>query len=357
MPAPNPAIFEALTFAVEAHGADLQVRKGTRFPYVIHPIRVADTLQLFEADDEVVIAGLLHDTIEDAGITADEIESRFGARVALIVVGASEPDKGASWKDRKQHTIDYLRDEADHDTLMVAAADKLDNARSIRETLERFGEEKTWARFNEGRREQHWYYRGLAEVFLGREPNNLLFRTLDSEVQTLFPDPARGTRLFSGKPIGTAHDARAFLGDPIKHWKPEHSAYELPHAWVAADGLPAEIDAVLRSRFGPCELVEGIFEKETSLPGGNRASQTDLLALVRSPDGYVVVGVEARRENRSDSSSVTGTTAARRRRSGSRICVGGSGSTPITWPRSGTNSCTARSRRCSRPSATALPKQ
>jgi (p)ppGpp synthase/HD superfamily hydrolase len=135
-----------------------------------------------------VIAGLLHDTIEDAGITAAELESRFGARVARIVVGASEPDKGASWKERKQHTIDYLRTEADHDTLMVTAADKLDNARSIRETVARHGEDATWSRFKEGRAEQHWYYRGLAKALLEREPNNLLFRALDFEVQTLFAE-------------------------------------------------------------------------------------------------------------------------------------------------------------------------
>jgi (p)ppGpp synthase/HD superfamily hydrolase len=184
----KPTLWDALLFAAHAHGAVGQNRKGTGFPYVVHPIRVAETLHLYGADDEVVTAGFLHDVIEDAGVTYEQIEERFGPRVAAIVAGASEPDKTASWKERKQHTIDYIRGEADEDTLLVAAADKLDNARSIRETLRLEGEEKTWARFNEGRTEQHWYYRALAEAFLFRDPENTLFRMLDDETRELFAD-------------------------------------------------------------------------------------------------------------------------------------------------------------------------
>jgi hypothetical protein len=290
----SPLLNEALAFAVEAHGAVLQERKGTRFPYVVHPIRVAEILHLFGYDDEVAVAGLLHDTIEDAGIEREQIAKRFGARVARMVEGASEPDKNAPWRERKEHTLAYLRAGADTDTLAVAATDTLDNVRSIRATIERRGEDATWSDLKTGRDDQHWYHRGLAAALLHREPNSMLFRTLDAEVRTVFPDPPRPTRLLPGKPIGTADAARPYLAQPIKHWKPAHSAYELAHAWATADGLPAEVDRVLRRVYGECELVEGLFEKEAILPTPGRPSQTDLLALLRASDRSLVVGVEAK---------------------------------------------------------------
>lgn len=289
----SPLLVEALAFAVEAHGAVLQERKGTTFPYVVHPVRVAEILHLFGYGDELVVAGLLHDTIEDGGIARERIAEHFGERVARLVEGASEPDKSAPWRHRKEHTLAYLAGEADDDTAVVVAADKLDNVRAIRETLSRRGED-TWASFRAGREEQHWYYRGLAAALLSRDPDSLLFRTLDADVRSVFPDPPRPTRLVPGKPIATAHDARAYLAQPIKHWKPGYSAYELAHAWVAADGLPAEVDAVLGAVYGKCELVEGLVEKETILPTPGRASQTDLLALLRTDDRYLVVGVEGK---------------------------------------------------------------
>src|SRR5690349_12965156 len=131
----SPALLDALAFAVAAHGTVGQARKGTSFPYAVHPIRVAEILYAFGFEEPVVIAGLLHDTTEDAGVNGEEIERRFGTRVASAVAGASEPDKGTPWKERKQHTIDHLRHEADADSLAVAAADKLDNVRSLRQTL------------------------------------------------------------------------------------------------------------------------------------------------------------------------------------------------------------------------------
>ena len=74
----NPRFQEALAFAVQAHGAVSQERKGTDFPYVSHPIRVAEILDRFDCDEDVVVAGFLHDTIEDANVKADEISVAFG---------------------------------------------------------------------------------------------------------------------------------------------------------------------------------------------------------------------------------------------------------------------------------------
>src|SRR5690242_18855975 len=98
----NPRFDDALEFAVKAHARVQQERKGTDFPYVAHPIRVAEILDRFGLDDDVIVAGFLHDTIEDAGITAKEIGERFDSPVADLVVAASEPDKSLPWKQRKE---------------------------------------------------------------------------------------------------------------------------------------------------------------------------------------------------------------------------------------------------------------
>jgi (p)ppGpp synthase/HD superfamily hydrolase len=178
-------LYEALAFAVEAHGRVRQARKGTSFPYVIHPLRVGEILYRHGCDEDVIRAGLLHDTIEDAQVTRDELAARFGERVAELVVGASEPDRSAPWRERKQHTIEHVRT-APGDVVEVLAADKLDNVRSIRESLAERGDE-TWKLFNAGEADQRWYYRELARAFLERDPDDELFRTLAVEVESVFP--------------------------------------------------------------------------------------------------------------------------------------------------------------------------
>src|SRR3954447_24246970 len=96
----NPRFDSALAFAAQAHGAVKQERKGTDFPYVAHPIRVAEILDRFECNEDVIVAGFLHDTIEDANITTEQISATFSPRIALLVTSASEPDKSLPWKTR-----------------------------------------------------------------------------------------------------------------------------------------------------------------------------------------------------------------------------------------------------------------
>lgn len=287
----NPAFVKALSFAVEAHGN--QPRKGTTFPYVIHPIRVAEILDLHGCAEHVVIAGFLHDLTEDAGITLEEIALRFSADVARLVEGASEADKTEPWRVRRERTIAAVPTAA-ADVLELVAADKLDHVRSLREAIAVKGAKRVWARFNAGKEDQCWYYRTIAAALLETDPESRLFRTLDFEVQTLFPNERRTTRFFPGKPLGTPHDARAFLADPIKHWRPNYSAQELAKAWIGAGDVPPAVAPLLRSVFGDYDLVEAFFEKETRLATPGRPSQTDLLAVIRTGDEYVIVGVEGK---------------------------------------------------------------
>lgn len=96
---------EAAAFAAEAHkGA---VRKGSNIPYMTHPAETAVIVSMMSDDEEVIAAALLHDVIEDAGITEEVIREKFGSRVAELVVAESE-DKSKSWIERKGATIKSL---------------------------------------------------------------------------------------------------------------------------------------------------------------------------------------------------------------------------------------------------------
>jgi len=179
-------LYDAIELAARAHHN--QVRKGTEIPYIVHPLAVAGILIRSRCSEQLVIAGLLHDSVEDTPVTIEEIRSQFGSEVADLVMALSEPDKKASWEDRKAHTIEYLEKKATSDVLLVALADKLDNIRAIREGLESDGE-KFWERFNRPREKQKWYYEQLEAVFtrsVSREPALTLLKSFKAEVKKVF---------------------------------------------------------------------------------------------------------------------------------------------------------------------------
>jgi (p)ppGpp synthase/HD superfamily hydrolase len=157
-------IFKAIEFAARAHAG--QYRKGTNIPYLVHPLGVAKILIEHSCPDHIVIAGILHDTIEDTPVTLDEIKQTFGWSIADLVEAASEPDKSDTWENRKNHTIGMLKTLSREATVLVLA-DKLDNIRAIREDYERDGED-LWSRFNRPKEQQKWYYENLVRVFAAR---------------------------------------------------------------------------------------------------------------------------------------------------------------------------------------------
>jgi guanosine-3',5'-bis(diphosphate) 3'-pyrophosphohydrolase len=154
---------KALQFATKAH--EEQYRKTKNVPMITHPIRVADILKNAGFSDEVVAAGYLHDTVEDTPVTIDDIEKEFGIEVARIVAGNTE-DKSKSWEDRKQHTIDWVK-EAPLEIRALIVADKWDNLKSMVEDYSTMGE-TLWSSFKRGREKQQWYFSQIAEnVFKG----------------------------------------------------------------------------------------------------------------------------------------------------------------------------------------------
>jgi (p)ppGpp synthase/HD superfamily hydrolase len=171
----------AIEFAAKARSS--QFRKGTDIPYISHPYGVGLILQQAGCGEEEIIAGILHDTIEDTAVTEEDIQSVFGASVLLIVKGCSEPNKEASWEERKEHTLEYLK-QAHLSVRQVSCADKLHNLRSIKRDLADRGE-SAWGKFKRGRDAQKWYYTGVVES-LGYSGTFPLLEELRVEVEAVF---------------------------------------------------------------------------------------------------------------------------------------------------------------------------
>jgi (p)ppGpp synthase/HD superfamily hydrolase len=147
---------------------------------------VASLVLEFGGDEDMAIAALLHDVVEDCGGASmlKEVRRRFGNRVAKIVDGCTDAYEipKPPWRRRKESYIRHLKT-ADAETRLVSAADKLNNIRSILSDFRQVGD-GIWERFNGGRDGTLWYYRALLDEFLRGKPNRLI-REYESEVQEL----------------------------------------------------------------------------------------------------------------------------------------------------------------------------
>jgi len=175
---------EAVEYARGHHARD--VRKGTTIPYLSHLFAVSALVLEHGGDETAAIAALLHDVVEDGGgeQALAEIGARFGAEVAEIVKGCSDTTAAVKedWTLRKERYLKHL-ESAPAGVLLVSAADKLHNARSILSDLAEHGD-KLWARFNRGPHEQLWYYGSLRDIFRRRLPSRLA-NELDQTVRDI----------------------------------------------------------------------------------------------------------------------------------------------------------------------------
>jgi len=156
----------AIVFAVRAHAGT--ERRGKGFPYIVHPLEAVEIVATMTADQELLAAAALHDTVEDTDVTVEQLRAEFGDRIAALV--ASESDivvEGASeeqsWHARKQAAIDRLA-RASHDAKIVALGDKLSNMRAIARDYATQGDQ-LWNLFHAKDPKDHeWHYRGLADA-------------------------------------------------------------------------------------------------------------------------------------------------------------------------------------------------
>jgi len=171
-------------------------RKGTGIPYMAHLLGVASLLLSesghvpFAVTEDMAIAALLHDAVEDEGgiPRLRDIEKQFGLAVARMVEGCTDsfeqdPDKKKPWETSKSSYIERLRNEPPS-TLLVSLADKLYNARAIVEDYRDIGPE-VWERFKRGRDQQVWYFRELLGVYEDRCRNWRIVEELKRSVTEL----------------------------------------------------------------------------------------------------------------------------------------------------------------------------
>jgi (p)ppGpp synthase/HD superfamily hydrolase len=183
----GPRFLRAFQFAAEKHAS--QTRKASTIPYIAHLMGVASLVLEAGGDEDLAIAALLHDVVEDCGGVPmlGEVRSRFGNRVAKVVEGCTDADTYPKppWRERKETYLRHLKD-ADFDTRLVSAADKLNNVRSILSDYRKIGE-IVWDRFNGGREGTLWYYRSLRDEFLRSAPNRISrdFELAVSELESL----------------------------------------------------------------------------------------------------------------------------------------------------------------------------
>lgn len=161
------AMFEkAVCFAMESHRG--MQRKSENIPYVLHPMEVATIAATLTDKEDVLVAALLHDTVEDTGVTLDQIEQEFGSRVRELVASETEnkrrdlPSQN-TWLIRKKESLEFLNNTSDLDIKILWLADKLANMRSFYRLFSKEGS-SMWNRFNQKDiKLQKWYYEGIME--------------------------------------------------------------------------------------------------------------------------------------------------------------------------------------------------
>jgi len=227
---------QAMKFANKMHKD--AARKSTSIPYICHPIGVASLVIEAGGDEEQIISALLHDVAEDCGgeIALKKIRKKFGPRVERIVRGCSDsltedPDKKEPWKVRKENHIKHLKT-ADMDVLIVTAADKLHNARSIVTDLQIHGDE-LWERFNSDKDSIFWYYQEIFKILESKQVSQVLLVPLRNAIEMMQGTYEQGsqdkkqevvlTPLPKGKKISemSREEILAFAGTIVKGMTPK----------------------------------------------------------------------------------------------------------------------------------------
>jgi (p)ppGpp synthase/HD superfamily hydrolase len=172
-PALGVRLQRAFRYAAAKH--DGQTRKKSAVPYLSHLMAVASLVLEAGGDEDMAMAALLHDVVEDCGgmPRLREIRKQFGPRVAKIVEGCTDSfrEPKPEWLERKKN---YLRGvkHVNAETRLVSASDKLHNVRTILADYRQHGE-GIWTRFNGKKEGTLWYYRALSGEYQRRGRNRI----------------------------------------------------------------------------------------------------------------------------------------------------------------------------------------
>lgn len=243
----NELLEKAIHFATEKHAGG--VRKGTNRLYIGHPLEVMTILNRMDADNNLLMAGLLHDTVEDTDTTYMDIKNTFGMDVAALVMAYTKnPDQ--TWEEVRKHKIAAM-DDATFRVKLLIMADMTANLRSLWKDYRYCGEE-LWERFNAPKEKQAWYYGSMqdklwdmqkymetAEVYwemVGLYKDLFVEFYIDENTDTIYQNCADGTcyaleratcewhlaKLPEGLPVAERH-----LAERIEdNWRDQLGKYE-----------------------------------------------------------------------------------------------------------------------------------
>jgi len=144
-------IQKAIKFATKTHEVyDKQKRKGKDIAYITHPLTVGLMISSITDDNDIVCAGILHDTIEDS-ITEKKVDfnmlkERFGENVAQMVLDVTEQDKSLSWQERKDQAVEHVSSMS-NDSLLVKSGDIIGNNSELLDDHNKEGD-SIWSRFD-----------------------------------------------------------------------------------------------------------------------------------------------------------------------------------------------------------------
>jgi (p)ppGpp synthase/HD superfamily hydrolase len=178
----NPKIQKAIYIATNQHRN--QERKTSDLPYIVHPFSVAWILAEQTKDEDVVVAGLLHDVLEDTvGYSYNDIVRDFGERTAKIVNEVTEI-KDLPWQERKEKYIEVFENSS-QESLMVATADKIHNLASLHESFLETGINQFGVNFRP-LKESKWFYDTVYEVMERRLENRILLVEFKEMMELVF---------------------------------------------------------------------------------------------------------------------------------------------------------------------------
>lgn len=159
----------ALNKATYAHRN--QNRKGSELPYIVHPFSVMCIASQVTADEDILIACLMHDVLEDVPeeYSKEQMRADFGNRVVSIVEGVTKDENLPDWQSRQDAYLKHLQSEASDESVIVSCSDKIHNLMSILLDYSEIGDE-LWNRFNAGKEKQLWWYESILRVTTSRLP-------------------------------------------------------------------------------------------------------------------------------------------------------------------------------------------
>ena len=179
---------EAIQFAAEKHSG--YVRKMFTLPYVIHPLEVSVIVSAMTDDLNTMAAAVLHDTVEDAGVSIEEIVERFGETVKKLVAAETEDKRRnrppeETWEIRKKEVLEEIRNSDNIEAKKICLADKLSNMRSIKRLYDEKGA-SLWNGFHQkDPAVQEQYYRAVLDS-LSELSNTDAYRELEETVKYIF---------------------------------------------------------------------------------------------------------------------------------------------------------------------------